>query len=247
MAASSFSLQTAPLVINGQPIAGGFNLNYQIGPSTSAIASTAYSFLQNNINNAQGFVGQTIAGSQSFLNSQVSPFVQAVQNQAAQNVQQQPTLTQDILAFGNSQLQYAQMMQQNALAAQQATAQASIASSNASASAGKGGGGGCFITTAICEHENLPDDCLDLTKLRLFRDDYMLSKPETAIMVQEYYDIAPKIVVALESRQDKAKIYKLIRREYIDKCLLYIDEGMFKECLYCYRSMIIYCRQLTGI
>lgn len=56
----------------------------------------------------------------------------------------------------------------------------------------------CFLTTACVEARGLPDDCYELTTLRAFRDGYLRRLPDGEAMIREYYDIAPKIVAALQ-------------------------------------------------
>jgi hypothetical protein len=55
----------------------------------------------------------------------------------------------------------------------------------------------CFITTAVCESQDKPDDCYELQILREFRDSYMmLHYPEE---VEEYYLKAPNVVAAIKA------------------------------------------------
>lgn len=77
------------------------------------------------------------------------------------------------------------------MVAQNASAQKG-AQSNSSASGGIGGMS-CYLTTACCEYMGLPDDCEELTILRVFRD----SLPES--LVKEYYRIAPAIVSKIKN------------------------------------------------
>ena len=62
---------------------------------------------------------------------------------------------------------------------------------------GGDGGGGCFLTTAVTERRGEPDDGPTLTLLREFRDGYMTRTPERRALVEEYYEIAPKLVAAI--------------------------------------------------
>jgi len=74
---------------------------------------------------------------------------------------------------------------------------------NQSSSQGSGSGNqsslnvGCFLTTACCEYKGLPDNCEELTVLRNFRDTYV---PRD--MVEEYYHIAPNIVVRITGNKE---------------------------------------------
>lgn len=71
----------------------------------------------------------------------------------------------------------------------------------------------CFITTAICKAHGKPDDCMELTTLRNWRDSYgMTHFPEE---VAEYYRIAPAIVEAINAKPDAEQIWKSLRIKLI--------------------------------
>ena len=54
--------------------------------------------------------------------------------------------------------------------------------------------GGCFITTATCSALNKGDNCCELDTFQSFRDNWLLKQNSGENLVQEYYQIAPKIV-----------------------------------------------------
>ena len=65
---------------------------------------------------------------------------------------------------------------------------------------GGSGGGGCFLTEAVVGQRGIEaDDGPTLTALRAFRDGYMQRTPERRELVERYYEIAPRIVVAIPS------------------------------------------------
>lgn len=57
---------------------------------------------------------------------------------------------------------------------------------------------GCYLTTACTTHRGLSDDCYELTVLRKFRDEFLLSSTEFKDYIQEYYNISPEIVKAID-------------------------------------------------
>lgn len=61
---------------------------------------------------------------------------------------------------------------------------------------------GCFISTAVCQSQNLPDDCDELTTLRYFRDNQLLNDEKTAHLVYEYYEKSPKLIHKLDNNND---------------------------------------------
>jgi len=62
--------------------------------------------------------------------------------------------------------------------------------------------GRCFITTATCETLGKPDNCYELNLFRDFRDNWLERQPDGKALIQEYYDVAPKIVNSINKRKD---------------------------------------------
>lgn len=96
----------------------------------------------------------------------------------------------------------------------------------------------CYITTAVCTSMGYADDCEELTLLRQFRDGYMMSAKNGRKMVDEYYECAPGIVGAINTRADSDKIYRRLYDMYINPCVTMIKEGKLEECLEHYKLMI---------
>ncbi len=65
----------------------------------------------------------------------------------------------------------------------------------------------CFITTACVEAAQLPDDCLELTTLRNFRETYVRSLPKGNEMLEEYQRIAPHILEKINAQPQRQQIY----------------------------------------
>lgn len=98
--------------------------------------------------------------------------------------------------------------------------------------------GFCFITTAVCEAENLPDDCHELTTLRRFRDEYMMRDPALRIMVGEYYDMAPAVVEKIKALPSGGKaVFAFLKANYILPAIVAIEAGKHSEALKIYRAM----------
>lgn len=96
----------------------------------------------------------------------------------------------------------------------------------------------CYITTAVCEHMGYNDDCEELTLLRQFRDGYMMSVEGGERMINEYYECAPGIVGAINTRSDSDRIYGRLYDKYICPCVEMIKDGRFEECLEHYKLMV---------
>jgi len=103
-------------------------------------------------------------------------------------------------------------------------------STSKSESSDDSGDTGCFITTAIVEKKGEADNGKTLTKLRKFRDEYMVDKQEE---VQEYYEIAPKIIEAIDDEEE----WKWIK-EQIQKAVDCIDEEKHDDAYTTYKSMV---------
>ncbi|NLK28269.1 MAG: hypothetical protein GX306_08000 [Clostridiales bacterium] len=98
--------------------------------------------------------------------------------------------------------------------------------------------GFCFITTAVCESMEKPDDCYELTIFRNFRDTYMQMTRDRQAMVEVYYQIAPAIVAIINTQPNRNRIYSSIWREFLQPCLEDIEENRLEDCEKHYTYMI---------
>jgi len=96
----------------------------------------------------------------------------------------------------------------------------------------------CYITTAVCEHQNKPDDCYELTILRNYRDHYLMNSDEGQAIVDEYYNIAPGLVMMMNMQHDADNIYQHIYDEYLTPCIHLIEEEKNEECRDLYMQMV---------
>lgn len=96
----------------------------------------------------------------------------------------------------------------------------------------------CYITTAVCETFQKPDDCYELTLLRDYRDGYLMSQPDGEAIIHEYYDVAPTIVKRIDHHPDKKKIYQGIWNTYLKPCISMIEEQKLEECRDLYIEMV---------
>ncbi|MBP3633029.1 MAG: hypothetical protein J6J43_00455 [Oscillospiraceae bacterium] len=96
----------------------------------------------------------------------------------------------------------------------------------------------CFITTAVCRQEGKPDDCAELTAFRGFRDGYLRSCPDGDALIEEYYNIAPGIVLHIELDRNKERVYEMLRSKYLQPCYEDIQHGRFAQCKQRYTDMV---------
>lgn len=96
----------------------------------------------------------------------------------------------------------------------------------------------CYITTAVCQSQNKPDDCYELTLLRGYRDHYMLQTEDGIATVEQYYNIAPTIVKRIGRRDDASEIYGSIWKDYLQPCITMIENDELEACRVCYTDMV---------
>ena len=102
----------------------------------------------------------------------------------------------------------------------------------------------CFITTAVCDYFQKPDDCYELTALRDFRDGWLSLQPDGNTLISQYYAIAPDIVVQLSNSPLKDAIYHNLWSEYIKPCIHYIENKEYMLCKERYISMVNHLKQI---
>ncbi|MEP2652380.1 MAG: CFI-box-CTERM domain-containing protein, partial [Paraglaciecola sp.] len=68
----------------------------------------------------------------------------------------------------------------------------------------------CFVSSATCGHIGLTDDCWELTQLRAFRDNYLLTLPKGNSLIDRYYDTAPKLLQVINNKRNKSNILQSI-------------------------------------
>jgi hypothetical protein len=91
---------------------------------------------------------------------------------------------------------------------------------------------GCFLTTAIVEHRGESDDGPTLTKLRHFRDTYLVDYPEE---IKKYYSVAPKIVAAIPKNNPE---WDWVGTQ-IDSAIQDIDNNMLDKAHKTYKNMVL--------
>lgn len=98
---------------------------------------------------------------------------------------------------------------------------------------------GCFITEATMAGLGVQDDEAEpLQVLRFFRDKVLAGTPQGQAMIQEYEDIAPLVVEAVESRPDAMEIFKKLYTDFIAPAVEAIKAQNFPLALQIYAAMI---------
>lgn len=103
---------------------------------------------------------------------------------------------------------------------------------------GGGHGGGCFITTAVCNKQEKPDNCYELTMFRKFRDGWLLAQDQGPKLIDTYYEVAPTIVRLIEEEENPSSIYEQIYHDYLVPCLEHLEKSEYQECKDKYERMV---------
>lgn len=96
----------------------------------------------------------------------------------------------------------------------------------------------CFITTAVCRQSGKPDDCPELTAFRAFRDGWLRQTPQGAALVEQYYQVAPRIVMSVELFHDPALVWPAVWQEHLRPCHEALCRQEPERCLALYQAMV---------
>ena len=103
---------------------------------------------------------------------------------------------------------------------------------------------GCFLTSACVQARGLPDDCEELTVLRRYRDGYLRHRPGGEDEIRQYYAIAPRIVEAVNAKENAAEIWNRVYEEMVLPCVRMIQSGTMEDAFGLYKA---YTLQLADI
>ena len=87
--------------------------------------------------------------------------------------------------------------------------------------------------------KGLPDNCYELETLRHFRDTWLKGSEEGQAVIKKYYEIAPKIVSAINETKDSKSIYEMLYEKMVKPCVEFIEQGKYQETLELYRNMTL--------
>lgn len=99
--------------------------------------------------------------------------------------------------------------------------------------------GDCFITTAVMlANGNEDDNAPELTAMRKLRDEFIIGVLGEQEIVDEYYEIAPMIVEAVNQRPDAQEIYLKLYHKYIQPAANAVINDDFVTAMGLYLDMI---------
>lgn len=97
----------------------------------------------------------------------------------------------------------------------------------------------CYLTTACVNHMGKSDDCAELTILRNFRDNVLLSSIPGRELVRQYYAFAPQLLQCINQDSEKNRIYDSIYSEMIMPVIECIDQRKNEEAIALYRNFTL--------
>lgn len=213
-----YSSPSFGLTASNASINGGMSFDLPLA-TIAGFQNAAYQFTNANTKNAFGFLGGVISNQQSSLDNQIMRQQTSIDSSLAQAF----GFASNVFGSGIAALQ--NMHGQNVDLSQYSVRRATRA-------------GGCFITTAICEAECLPDDCETLEIFRGFRDGVLLNTVEGFMAVQRYYDVAPEICDKINASNRRDEILELLKTGYLIPAKQKILDGDWISAFKIYREMV---------
>ena len=97
-----------------------------------------------------------------------------------------------------------------------------------------------FITGAAMRGAGLPEDCYELSVLRMFRREYVGAMEEGEAVLSEYGEKAPQITQAIDglSGEDSQKVWECVYVTGIVPAVLLITAGRWEQAYRLYRSIL---------
>lgn len=102
-----------------------------------------------------------------------------------------------------------------------------------------GSGSGCFITTACMRAMGRTDSCRELSVLRAYRDSYLLRQEDGRQAVEQYYQIAPRIVAAIERLPEQARVFREIYQNLVWPAVTMVENGRNAEAFSHYKGQVL--------
>ena len=105
----------------------------------------------------------------------------------------------------------------------------------------KPGYSGCFITTAVTRAAGLPDDCYELSVLRMFRREYVAALADGEKVLADYRAKAPKVIQAIDELpgEGSQKVWECLYAASVVPAVLLVTRGQWDEAYELYHSMCL--------
>lgn len=105
-------------------------------------------------------------------------------------------------------------------------------------SGGNDNSGGCFLTSACMTARGLADDCEELRVLRRYRDSVLKYRDGGLEDIEHYYQVAPKIVEAINGQPSPAEEWDRLYREMVLPCVEKIKAGKTEDAYALYKDTV---------
>lgn len=96
-------------------------------------------------------------------------------------------------------------------------------------------GADCFLSSACLSARGHPDTCEELTILRHFRDSYMITTEHNRRLIDEYYNIAPSVVININKLPNAEAIWSEIYEGLVVPTMDLVKKAKFEEAIEHYR------------
>lgn len=85
---------------------------------------------------------------------------------------------------------------------------------------------------------NAKDNSYELNCFRGFRDNWLIHQDNGNAIIEEYYNIAPNIVLSINKNEKRKEIYKEIYTNYLSEALIFIEQKKYEEAKSIYTEMV---------
>ena len=96
----------------------------------------------------------------------------------------------------------------------------------------------CFVTTACVRSMGRSDDCEELSVLRKYRDTYLASRDDGHLAIQQYYQMAPHIVAAIDQSPNADSAFKDIYERIVQPTVQMIKHGQNESAFDHYKTEV---------
>lgn len=96
----------------------------------------------------------------------------------------------------------------------------------------------CYISTACMRSKGLSDNCHELETLRWYRDNILVNTTAGQEDVTQYYELAPKIVAAIDASTAANDYYAEIYEKMIVPCVSHIEKGDYSAAYELYKKTV---------
>lgn len=97
---------------------------------------------------------------------------------------------------------------------------------------------GCFITTIVCDVLGYDDNCIVLSTLRQFRENYLKPNIQYIPTLLEYDKIGPVIVEKIQTSPNKIAICQDMYDRFLIPCINYIKTQNYEKTIATYYNMV---------